>query len=75
MYSQVGTVSYPTRTLSLGPYSSGNNTNSQSSGMSGGGGNVSNSAGASKQRVFTGTVTKVQDNFGFVDEEVFFQSR
>lgn len=26
-----------------------------------------------KQRVFTGTVTKVHDNFGFVDEDVFFQ--
>ena len=28
-----------------------------------------------KQRVFTGTVTKVHDNFGFVDEDVFFQTR
>lgn len=28
-----------------------------------------------KQRVFTGTVTKVHDNFGFVDEDVFFQMR
>lgn len=27
----------------------------------------------SKQRVFTGTVTKIHDNFGFIDEEVFFQ--
>ncbi|XP_023715067.1 cell division cycle and apoptosis regulator protein 1 isoform X3 [Cryptotermes secundus] len=27
-----------------------------------------------KQRVFTGTVTKVHDNFGFVDEDVFFQT-
>ncbi|CAG7720935.1 unnamed protein product [Allacma fusca] len=26
-----------------------------------------------KQRVFTGTVTKTHDNFGFIDEEVFFQ--
>ncbi|KAK2184438.1 hypothetical protein NP493_266g03046 [Ridgeia piscesae] len=26
-----------------------------------------------KQRVFTGTVTKLHDNFGFVDEDVFFQ--
>ena len=31
-------------------------------------------AGA-KQRVFTGTVTKLHDNFGFVDEDVFFQTR
>ncbi|GFT00938.1 cell division cycle and apoptosis regulator protein 1 [Nephila pilipes] len=26
-----------------------------------------------KQRVFTGTVTKLHENFGFVDEDVFFQ--
>ena len=31
-------------------------------------------AGA-KQRVFTGSVTKLHDNFGFVDEDVFFQTR
>lgn len=29
--------------------------------------------GQSKQRVFTGMVTKIHDNFGFIDEEVFFQ--
>lgn len=28
-----------------------------------------------KQRVFTGTVTKLHENFGFVDEDVFFQIR
>lgn len=28
-----------------------------------------------KQRVFTGTITKLHDNFGFVDEDVFFQTR
>ena len=28
-----------------------------------------------KQRVFTGTVTKLHENFGFVDEDVFFQTR
>lgn len=28
---------------------------------------------AAKQRVFTGVVTKLHDNFGFVDEDVFFQ--
>lgn len=33
-----------------------------------------NPAGA-KQRVFTGSVTKLHDNFGFVDEDVFFQTR
>ncbi|XP_052262655.1 cell division cycle and apoptosis regulator protein 1-like isoform X2 [Dreissena polymorpha] len=27
-----------------------------------------------KQRVFTGCVTKLHDNFGFVDEDVFFQT-
>ena len=29
---------------------------------------------AASQRVFTGTVTKLHDNFGFVDEDVFFQT-
>ena len=28
-----------------------------------------------KQRVFTGTVTKVMDTFGFIDEDVFFQMK
>lgn len=28
-----------------------------------------------KQRVFTGMVTKVLDTYGFVDEDVFFQLR
>jgi len=32
-------------------------------------------SGALKQRVFTGVVTKLMDNFGFVDEDVFFQLR
>ncbi|XP_076450064.1 cell division cycle and apoptosis regulator protein 1-like isoform X2 [Babylonia areolata] len=27
-----------------------------------------------KQRVFTGTVTKLHENFGFIDEDVFFQT-
>ncbi|KAK3583028.1 hypothetical protein CHS0354_005674, partial [Potamilus streckersoni] len=27
-----------------------------------------------KQRVFTGTITKLHDNFGFVDDDVFFQT-
>jgi len=26
------------------------------------------------QRIFTGTVTKLHDNFGFIDDEVFFQT-
>ena len=28
-----------------------------------------------KQRVFTGTITKLCSDFGFVDEDVFFQTR
>lgn len=28
-----------------------------------------------KQRVFTGTVTKTHDDFGFIDEDVFFHMR
>ena len=30
--------------------------------------------GGPGQRVFTGTVTKLHDSFGFVDDEVFFQT-
>lgn len=38
--------------------------------------NVAGVGGANqKQRVFTGTVTKLHDNFGFVDEDVFFQTK
>ena len=33
------------------------------------------STAALKQRVFTGIVTKLHDNFGFIDEDVFFQTR
>lgn len=36
---------------------------------------AANAAASQKQRVFTGTVTKLHDNFGFIDEDVFFQSR
>lgn len=28
-----------------------------------------------QQRVFTGTVTKLHENFGFIDDDVFFQIR
>ena len=28
-----------------------------------------------KQRVFSGTVTKTHENFGFIDDDVFFQTR
>ena len=36
--------------------------------------NVFQGPGQPSQRVFTGTVTKLHDNFGFVDEDVFFQT-
>lgn len=68
LYPQVATVSYPTpRAL---------NTNAFQQSVA----NVQQvqqnvSASSTKQRVFTGTVTKVHDNFGFVDEDVFFQTR
>uniref|UniRef100_A0A1B6HYQ2 SAP domain-containing protein n=1 Tax=Homalodisca liturata TaxID=320908 RepID=A0A1B6HYQ2_9HEMI len=70
IYQQMGTVSYPTRTMLSAPFTSqatvGSGTITNSSAVPG--------TGTPKQRVFTGTVTKVQDNFGFVDEEVFFQT-
>jgi hypothetical protein len=28
-----------------------------------------------KQRVFTGTITKLHENFGFIDGEIFFQMK
>merc|ERR1719242_2697556 len=31
--------------------------------------------GQPSQRAFSGTVTKLHDNFGFVDDDVFFQHR
>ncbi|XP_015521013.2 cell division cycle and apoptosis regulator protein 1 isoform X1 [Neodiprion lecontei] len=68
LYPQVATVSYPApRAL---------NTNAFQQSVA----NVAQqvqqnvSASSTKQRVFTGTVTKVHDNFGFVDEDVFFQT-
>jgi len=34
------------------------------------------SVSAQKQhRVFTGVVTKLRDDFGFIDDDVFFQTR
>ncbi|XP_012285928.1 cell division cycle and apoptosis regulator protein 1 [Orussus abietinus] len=67
LYPQVATVSYPTpRTL---------NTNAFQQSVANVAQQVQQNVPASstKQRVFTGTVTKVHDNFGFVDEDVFFQ--
>lgn len=68
LFSQVGAVTYPNpRALNPTAFQTPNLTSVAP---------VQNSqANAStKQRVFTGTVTKVHDNFGFVDEDVFFQT-
>ena len=37
--------------------------------------NIPAPTGKAKTKIFTGSVTKMHDNFGFVDEEVFFQVR
>ncbi|RLU19767.1 hypothetical protein DMN91_008325 [Ooceraea biroi] len=69
LYPQVATVSYPTpRAL---------NTNAFQPSVAGVPQQVQQNipSSSTKQRVFTGTVTKVHDNFGFVDEDVFFQTR
>lgn len=69
LYPQVATVSYPTpRAL---------NANAFTQSVAGVAPQVQQNVAPSstKQRVFTGTVTKVHDNFGFVDEDVFFQTR
>ncbi|XP_023244872.1 cell division cycle and apoptosis regulator protein 1 isoform X2 [Copidosoma floridanum] len=68
LYPQVATVSYPTpRTL---------NTNAFTQSVAGVTQQVQQNVppSSTKQRVFTGTVTKIHDNFGFVDEDVFFQT-
>ncbi|XP_008204944.1 cell division cycle and apoptosis regulator protein 1 isoform X2 [Nasonia vitripennis] len=68
LYPQVATVSYPTpRTL---------NANAFTQSVAGVTQQVQQNVppSSTKQRVFTGTVTKVHDNFGFVDEDVFFQT-
>lgn len=66
LFSQVGAVTYPNPRLNQAAFST---PNLQSVGP------VQNAQNNStKQRVFTGTVTKVHDNFGFVDEDVFFQT-
>ncbi|KAK9307660.1 hypothetical protein QLX08_002073 [Tetragonisca angustula] len=68
LYPQVATVSYPPpRAL---------NTNAFQPSVGGVPQQVQQNVPSSstKQRVFTGTVTQVYDNFGFVDEDVFFQT-
>lgn len=69
LYPQVATVSYPApRTLNTNAFQQSVANVAQQVQQ-----NVNSSS--TKQRVFTGTVTKVHDNFGFVDEDVFFQIR
>lgn len=68
LFSQVGAVTYPNpRALNPNAFQTQNVSSVQS---------VQNATSntSAKQRVFTGTVTKVHDNFGFVDEDVFFQT-
>lgn len=66
LFQQVGTVTYPnTRTLNPTAFQAQNVSAVPP---------VQNATTSTKQRVFTGTVTKVHDNFGFVDEDVFFQT-
>lgn len=69
LFPQVGPVTYPNpRALNPTAFQT-QNIQSVSSVQ-----NTSNAGTSAKQRVFTGTVTKVHDNFGFVDEDVFFQT-
>lgn len=63
MFSQTGVVSYPT------PRALNPNAFPGTAIVAGQGSNSS-----PKQRVFTGTVTKAHNDFGFVDEDVFFQT-
>lgn len=65
LFQQVGAVSYP-NPRGLNPAFQGQALSGQQM--------ANNSSAGTKQRVFTGTVTKVHDNFGFVDEDVFFQT-
>ncbi|KAK4883304.1 hypothetical protein RN001_006623 [Aquatica leii] len=63
LFQQVGTVTYPNpRALNPTAFQTQPVTTVQATGNA-----------STKQRVFTGTVTKVHDSFGFVDEDVFFQ--
>lgn len=68
IFQQVTAVSYP-NPRALNPTAFQTQTVPQQQQANTGGGNTS-----TKQRVFTGIVTKVHDNFGFVDEDVFFQT-
>lgn len=66
LFQQVGAVTYPNpRALNPNAFQTQNVSAVPP---------VQNTNTSTKQRVFTGTVTKVHDNFGFVDEDVFFQT-
>lgn len=78
LLSQVGAVTYPNpRALNPTAFQTPG-LGSVTTGPGPGPGSVqvqaSQANSSTKQRVFTGTVTKVHDNFGFVDEDVFFQT-
>lgn len=66
MFQQPGVVTYPTpRALNPNAFANTAPINPGPQGQN----NTS-----TKQRVFTGTVTKAHNDFGFVDEDVFFQT-
>ena len=66
-------ISYPApRPVNPGGFPPGLLQQQQQQVVMGGGG--AGGGGGQNQRVFTGTVTKLHDSFGFVDDEVFFQT-
>lgn len=67
MFPQTGVVAYPA------PRPLNHNTFCSSPAINQTPPQVQNSS-SPKQRVFAGTVTKTHDEFGFVDEDVFFQT-
>ena len=78
MYGAVGPVSYPTRALNSAAFQSNTTAASNTSNASHTQqttAHTTNKPPQTQRRVFSGTVTKLQDNFGFVDEDVFFQTR
>lgn len=65
IFPQMAAVAYPNpRTI--------NNQNFQTGQVAASNNNPQ--ASSTKQRVFTGTVTKIHNDFGFVDDDVFFQT-
>uniref|UniRef100_A0A0A9XIZ5 Cell division cycle and apoptosis regulator protein 1 n=1 Tax=Lygus hesperus TaxID=30085 RepID=A0A0A9XIZ5_LYGHE len=78
----VGAVQYPTRALNSAAFQTNSNLpnsgGNQQTGLNNQGGNSGNANTSNppskSQRVFTGTVTKIQDKFGFVNDDIFFQT-